>query len=550
ASPLVSVETRPSAGAFRATSMSHYAILFSLPVLAFAARADDLQTVTITTPPGQMKYDHPVIKAPPGSQMKIIFQNNDEMPHNIVFCLPKTDGNDKGMDVAMEAWKLAEKGEARGWIPEHSRIWAHSDLVAAHKKQEITLKVPDQPGVYPYVCTFPGHAMAMNGELRVLAEGPGFQSLNFKLFMGDWVKMPDFATLKPHREGPMEGKKLDLKLEGMSEHFGVQFEGVIEPLEEGNYQFTLASDDGSRLFVDGRQVINDDGIHPSSDLKTGRIKLNKGPHTVRVDYFEQTGQEEIYLGWSGPKFSETPLSKWVHPSRKNGGDIRAEEQRNRGIPIGPENGEAVVYRNSISGCSPRGIAVGYPNGVNVCFDADQMTQALMWRGAFIDARQHWTDRGGGDTQPLGFNIIRTAGEGQGMAVLATAEAPWPTRKERAEGIDFLGYRLDKQRFPTFRYKMGDLQVEERYEPAGDYKTSDERVTRVLKFKGNAPAGLYVRAATGNMKPEGSGWKNDKGYTVAVTGGEATLRRNNELLVRPSFTNGTAEVRIACTWLNQ
>jgi hypothetical protein len=194
--------------------------------------------------------------------------------------------------------------------------------------------------------------------------------------------------------------------------------------------------------------------------------------------------------------------------------------------------------------------VGYPNGVNICFDADQMSQALMWRGAFIDAQQHWTDRGGGDTQPLGFNVLRTAGEGQGMAVLADANAPWPAKEKRAEGIDFLGYRLDKKRFPTFRYKMGDLQVEEHYEPEGDYKTGDERFTRVLKFKGSAPANFYVRAATGDMKPEGTGWRNQKGYALGVTGGEAVLRHNNELLVHPSFANGSAEVRVACMWLNQ
>src|SRR6187399_2840609 len=94
-----------------------------LPALVLTARADDVQTITITTPPGQMKYDRPVIKAPPGSQMKVVFQNNDEMPHNIVFCLP---------GVAVEAWKLAEKGEAKGWVPEHPRVWAHSGLVAAH----------------------------------------------------------------------------------------------------------------------------------------------------------------------------------------------------------------------------------------------------------------------------------------------------------------------------------------------------------------------------------------------------------------------------------
>ena len=160
--------------------------------MALAARGDDIQTINMATPPGQMKYDRPVIRARPGSQLKLVFQNNDEMPHNIVFCLPKEGVSDKGLEVAMEAWKLADKGEARGWVPDHPRVWAHSGMVPAHKQEELLIKVPQQPGTYPYVCTFPGHAMAMNGELRVLAEGPGFQELTFKLFLGDWSKLPDF----------------------------------------------------------------------------------------------------------------------------------------------------------------------------------------------------------------------------------------------------------------------------------------------------------------------------------------------------------------------
>ena len=209
-----------------------------------------------------------------------------------------------------------------------------------------------------------------------------------------------------------------------------------------------------------------------------------------------------------------------------------------------------MYRNFINGVSPRGIAVGYPNGVNVCFDADQMSHELLWRGAFIDAKQHWSDRGGGQTQPLGFDVVRIGGDGQGMAVLTDEKAPWPPRQERAAGVQFLGYRLDAKRFPTFRYRMGELMVEEHYEPAGDYKTADERVTRVIKLSGTPPPGLFVRAATGGMRKEGEKWMNGGRISIGVTGGEGILRNNNELIVRPAFQNGAAEIRIALNWLNQ
>jgi hypothetical protein len=93
-------------------------------------------------------------------------------------------------------------------------------------------------------------------------------------------------------------------------------------------------------------------------------------------------------------------------------------------------------------------------------------------------------------------------------------------------------------------------VEERYETAGDYKTADERVTRVLKFTGTAPAGLYVRAAHGGMRKEDAAWILGGRLSLRVTGGEPLLRNNNELLIAPAFANGAAEVRIGMAWINQ
>jgi azurin len=530
-------------------SVTRFFFLF-LAAGSAVVRADDLPVVEITTPPGQMKYDRPVIIAKPGSQLKIVFRNNDEMPHNIVFCRPAADGaNDKGMAVAQEAWTLAEKGMDLAWIPpNHPRIWAHSKLVAAHQSEEIILKVPEQAGIYPYVCTFPGHAMAMNGELRVAEAGPGFDDVSFQLYLGDWSQLPDFRALKPHREGPLKEKLVDIQLEGMTEHFGLVFEGTLTAPEEGNYRFLLASDDGSRLFVDDKQVIDNNGTHPGNDVRNEGVKLSKGPHKVRLEYFEGSGQEELYFAWAGPKFSETALSKWIHPSRREGGGDRPQNQP-PGMPLIPKDGEALMYRNFIAGASSRGIAVGYPNGVNVVFDAGRFSLPLIWRGAFVDARQHWTDRGGGEIQPLGFGTVSLTGDRPGLARLKDKAAPWPAGGPRAEGIQFLGYQMDAKRFPTFRYRMGDALVTERIEPAGDYKTSDERLSRVLRLA-LAPDDLYVRVAAGSLKQDGSHWILNDALRIGIAGGEALLRDGNELLVRPALANGSGEITVAMEWLNR
>ena len=517
------------------------AFLPSLPL-----GAAEPAVITIRTPPAQMKYDRPSIIASPGAEVRLIFENMDEMPHNFVLCHPLSDKADKGLEVAMLAWQMGAAGNDKAWIPDSPRIIAHTGMVAAHQKEELTFKVPEQPGVYPYVCTFPGHAMAMNGELRVIAQGPQFTSLDYQLFLGDWQRLPDFSTLTPHRNGPIPEKKITVALEGMTEHFGVRYQGTLMAEERGEYEFSLASDDGSELSIDGKSVLKHDGIHASGEVKTRKLRLKKGPHIIRLDYFEATGGEEIYLAWSGPKFSKTPLSEWIHPDHDGNSSAKAPENEFTGLPLTPENGEAVIYRNFITGVSPRGIAVGYPNGTNLCFDADQMAPALFWQGAFMDAKRHWTGRGGGTQPPLGYNILKPAPIGPALAVLSGPTASWPATTGRAAGLRFRGYRLDAKRFPTFQYEMGKVSVSESYQPAGSSTHGDLSLTRTLKLTSpEAVPHLYLRAAAGGIQAKDQGWTSS-GFTLTATGGTPILREG-ELLVPVEFTGGTATIALAYLW---
>lgn len=53
----------------------------------------------------------------------------------------------------------------------------------------------------------------------------------------------------------------------------------------GAYMFTLASDDGSRLYIDGKSIIDNDGHHATIEM-AGRAKLEPGLHHMRVSYFQ------------------------------------------------------------------------------------------------------------------------------------------------------------------------------------------------------------------------------------------------------------------------
>lgn len=56
----------------------------------------------------------------------------------------------------------------------------------------------------------------------------------------------------------------------------------------GSYGFATLSDDGSKIYIDGRQVVNNDGQHPPN-IEKGTIKLAAGIHTIQVAYFQGPG---------------------------------------------------------------------------------------------------------------------------------------------------------------------------------------------------------------------------------------------------------------------
>ena len=84
------------------------------------------------------------------------------------------------------------------------------------------------------------------------------------------------------------------------EWFAIDYTGNIWISQAGKYRFTLESDDGSALFIDGRLVINNDGIHPVI-LKKGSNHLKAGKHSIRVAYFQGPRQHlALILQIAGP----------------------------------------------------------------------------------------------------------------------------------------------------------------------------------------------------------------------------------------------------------
>ena len=84
--------------------------------------------------------------------------------------------------------------------------------------------------------------------------------------------------------------------------FSVRFSGYIYIATTGTYTFNTSSDDGSKLYIDGIEVIDNDGLHGTATV-TNTIALTPGFHTIEVLFFENGGGEELTVQYSGPSIA-------------------------------------------------------------------------------------------------------------------------------------------------------------------------------------------------------------------------------------------------------
>jgi len=132
--------------------------------------------------------------------------------------------------------------------------------------------------------------------------------LQFRYYRDTWDKLPDFTLVKAEESGKVPSGLFDISLRTRNTAFGFVFEGALIVPKDGDYTFHLDSDDGSRLSVDGKQVILYDGIHGEGNGKSATVRLRQGRLPIRLEYFQRQNGLGLTVGWSGPGFTRRALS--------------------------------------------------------------------------------------------------------------------------------------------------------------------------------------------------------------------------------------------------
>lgn len=115
--------------------------------------------------PSGMAYDTTEFKVKSGQKVKLIFNNMHAipLPHNLI--LAKAGSKDKLIALAMQIM-TDPNGMAKGYIPESPDIIVHTKLLQSGQSETLEFTAP-AAGEYPYLCSFPGHSLLMNGVMRV-----------------------------------------------------------------------------------------------------------------------------------------------------------------------------------------------------------------------------------------------------------------------------------------------------------------------------------------------------------------------------------------------
>ena len=177
--------------------------------------------------------------------------------------------------------------------------------------------------------------------------------------------LPAFDSLGPAvATGPVTGFNVQ-GLAGRGEGIAVRLDGFFHAPTAGTYRFYLSSDDGSRLAVGDRTVIDNDGVHPPNE-RNGEIDLTAGTHPLRLDFFQGGGGWELNLAVSVPGKVRQSALAWVTPTR-DGTPAAGDQQAKNAVPFVPDAALVAQGREAFAkvGCAnchqlsaADGVAVG------------------------------------------------------------------------------------------------------------------------------------------------------------------------------------------------
>ncbi|HEY0654259.1 MAG TPA: fibronectin type III domain-containing protein [Chryseosolibacter sp.] len=150
--------------------------------------------------------------------------------------------------------------------------------------------------------TFQVRAIDAGGNTGALSNSASIftkvEGLFYQHSTGDWNNLDEVDWNIAEFTGVVNDFSLTPKTQ--DDYFNFRFDGYLNIVKDGIYQFRLSSNDGSRMFFEDTLLINNDGIHNLATVTAPIQLLPSGFYAIRVDFFDQTLTDTLAVEYKGP----------------------------------------------------------------------------------------------------------------------------------------------------------------------------------------------------------------------------------------------------------
>ena len=311
-------------------------------------------------------------------------------------------------------------------------------------------------------------------------------NVSYKVFYGKFKEPKDFLSKKPDATGSLEQLTWDVSKE--ENNFAQIFNGTLKIPVAGKHDFTFQIGGKYYVTVGGKELLPDAWTF-SRDQRTASMNLPAGDVPFEITVYKTDGWMPPILGMNiqGPNFRSYPYNSL--------GSMLATAPND---PIFLDAKEPTILR-SFSDVVKDGkkqkrithaVNVGNQDKLHYTYDLSNGAIAQIWKGDFLDTSPMWDNRGDGSSRPRGAVLALTdaqifvSNDSKGTF----SEAPIENSNYRA-----VGYDLNTDNLPTFRYKIYGSDVEDQIRI-----TEGKYLTRTLNVKNadvNKP--MMCRLAVGS-----------------------------------------------------
>lgn len=262
------------------------------------------------------------------------------------------------------------------------------------------------------------------------------------------------------------------------------------PVDDGETHFGRNTTGREIIGTTGLACIACHGLKGQKSLGVPAIDLAHAPKRLRRDWFQAylidpgalrpgTRMPSFWPGGlpANPKWGKGKKgtinqidSLWVYLQEIDQSRLPEGMDAKGEFELKPKD-QPIVFRTFMKEAGMQSIAVGFPQKIHAAFDSKNAHWAVAWRGGFLDAEGTWEERAAPLAEPLSKDMMTLA-----------KSAQFSAEPDAKAEVRFGGYRLDKGGVPTFLYRIGAVEIEDRVEP----DAKGRALLRTLTLRGKQP----------------------------------------------------------------